>query len=95
VAGAPTNPVLHNSLGVTLWALGEKNDAIGFFRKALALDPDHADALSNLGVGLLDQGDRKEAEACFVKALALRPNNPSFRKNLDSVRDAGEEKDPA
>ncbi len=35
VAAAPDNPLLQNSLGVTLWALGEKSDAIGFFRKAL------------------------------------------------------------
>ena len=84
--------MLFNNLGVTLWALEEYDDAMGFYRKALALNPNHVDALANLGVGLWRADDLDAAEDHFSKALALRPNDAVFQKNLQDIRDARQKK---
>ena len=39
----------HNSLGIVLCALGRLDEVISDYKKALSLDPRHAEALNNLG----------------------------------------------
>jgi len=52
--------------------------------KALALDPNLAEAHAARGVALADSGRREEAAAAFERALALDPN--SFDANLSYAR---------
>src|SRR5690348_3016908 len=41
---------MFNNLGAALKALGDTSGAIAAYRRALAVDPNYADALNNLGV---------------------------------------------
>ncbi|MFL9904870.1 tetratricopeptide repeat protein [Paraburkholderia sp. RL17-337-BIB-A] len=60
----PTNLVC---LGGSLGAQGRLDEEEGFYRHALALDPDYADAHQNLAWLLLKRGDYKHGWAEFAK----------------------------
>ena len=44
------------------------------YRKALAVEPDCAEAHSNLGNALQNQGKPDQAVASYREALAIKPN---------------------
>jgi tetratricopeptide (TPR) repeat protein len=45
-----------NGLGYTNRKLGQFDDAIGYYRQAIALDPDYAEAREYLGEGYVTMG---------------------------------------
>jgi protein O-GlcNAc transferase len=53
---------------------GPVNEAVACFERALALEPDFAEAHSNLGSAFIRQGRLDEAMARFERALALKPD---------------------
>ena len=57
-------------------------EAAGYFRQALKLQPDHAEALNRLGVICLTQGKLDEAVASFQHLLTLKPDNVEAYFNL-------------
>lgn len=57
------------------WDL-EWDKAIGFYRKALALSPDHPGALTSLGLALLESEQYQEALKIYQHAGKLSPENP-------------------
>ena len=62
---------------------GRVADAEAGFKRVLAKEPDHADALNALGYTLTDATDRhKEALGYVTRALKLKPDSPAF---LDSM----------
>ena len=62
---------------------GRVGDAEAAFKRVLAKEPDHADALNALGYTLADLTDRqKEALGYITRALTLKPDSPAF---LDSM----------
>ncbi len=64
--------------------------AIGAYRKALELDPRHADAHLNLGCLLLDEGKAKAAVVEFHAALSCQPRNATASFNLGvALQDLG------
>jgi tetratricopeptide (TPR) repeat protein len=79
---APGSARAHYNLALTL-DRAQAGKALGIpeYRRALKLDPNHADALINLGA---DIGDRDPAEArtLFRRALTLKPNSASAHLNL-------------
>jgi tetratricopeptide (TPR) repeat protein len=60
-------------------AVGEAQTA---YRRAVALDPTHADAHLNLGRLLHEAGDLAGAEDCYRRAAALRPGDATPWFNL-------------
>jgi tetratricopeptide (TPR) repeat protein len=56
-------------------------DALGEYRRLLALDPDNFMAHNNAGLVLAGLDRRSEADAEFARALELRPDNPYVRFN--------------
>ena len=60
--------------------------AIDYYRQAVKLKPDLADAWNNLGscYGRLER--HQEAAAAFEKAVAADPGNERARKNLEQAR---------
>jgi tetratricopeptide (TPR) repeat protein len=57
------------------WDL-EWDRAIEFYRKALALVPDHPGAMTSLGLALLESENYKEALDVYQHAATLAPENP-------------------
>ena len=55
------------------------------FRRALELDPGHADAQVNLGVLLHERGDFEAAELCYRLALRATNDNATASYNLGVV----------
>jgi len=69
----PNDAQLHNYLGITLHARKRAGEAIGEFRKAVELDPGHAEAMFNLAVLLATDEVPQIAEATsyYEKARKL------------------------
>lgn len=55
--------------GMEFWWEGDRRSALKFFRRALKLDPQHADAHNHLGIACLDSRKLKEAERHFRAAI--------------------------
>jgi len=63
-------------------AEGRLDEAVAFFRRALAADPRHFDSLFDLALVLHRQERTSEARELYRKALALRPEHVDARFNL-------------
>ncbi|MFN4258996.1 MAG: tetratricopeptide repeat-containing sulfotransferase family protein [Gemmataceae bacterium] len=76
------NAAYHNSLGCCYQVLDRLQEAVACFRRALALQPELAEAMSNLGNALNNMGAAVEAEQHCRRALELRPDFPEAFNNL-------------
>lgn len=56
-------------------AVGEMDEAVGLYRRCVALDPEFFDGWHALGMALLKTGEVKEAIGCGLQAVTLRPND--------------------
>jgi tetratricopeptide (TPR) repeat protein len=79
------NLVAHNNLGNALMESGRLDEAIAQYRKALQIDPRHAEMHYNLGNVLLARGELDAALAEYQEAVKLRPDHPFARTNMASV----------
>ena len=61
---------------------GQWETAAGYFREAVARDPESVDALVGLGVSRYRLGDHGEAADALGRALALQPNRADARLYL-------------
>lgn len=57
------------NIGMEHWWRGDRQTACRWFRKALKVQPTHADAHNHLGIRNFDQGRLKQAERCFTSAI--------------------------
>ena len=74
---------LYFQLGATAERAGERQLAVRYFEKSIALDPDHADALNYLGYMWAEQKENlPRARELIERALKLEPENDAF---LDSM----------
>jgi type II protein arginine methyltransferase len=73
---------MFNNYGAVLNTLGDAGGAVAAYRRALALDPNYADAFNNLGVIYRSQGQRDKAIENFRLAVALKPDLEEARRNL-------------
>lgn len=76
------DPVLHNRLGVLYGRADRLDEAEQVFRRALALDPNYADAHANLASVYGRRGDLTAAIASLETALQHDPTNLLALKNL-------------
>ena len=65
--------------------MGMSDEAIAHYRKALAIQPDYADASCNLAGALLSNGDLDGAIAYYSACLAVSPNQAEAQYNLASA----------
>ena len=82
---APKDAAIASELGVLWLKLGEGQNALTEFGRALALDPHSPAALVNRGVGLLALGQDKAALHDFEAALAIDPCNQPARTNVENL----------
>ena len=74
---------VYSNYGYVLWALGRGKEAAAWLNKALAKDPENANALNSMGYILADEGVLLDKALAFCrKALNLQKTNPAY---LDSV----------
>lgn len=72
-------------LAVVQTAAGKYEEAVSYYNRALALQPRHAEALSNRGNALKALGRFEEALASYDRALALRPDYATGHSNRGAV----------
>jgi len=78
------------SQAVLLQSKGRHEQAESLYRRALRLEPNQVDALSNLGVIVARRGRVDEAVGLFERALKIDPHHFDAHNNLGIVRmDAG------
>ena len=70
----PDNYEAHNNLGYRLAVASRFPEAIGHYRRAVALHPEAA-SLANLGEALLATGETTQAIACLERAVRLQPDH--------------------
>ena len=76
----------YSFIGMTLAERGDSPDrAVAFYREALQLKPECAEAHNGIGVILARQGRLDEAAGCFADALRFKPEYPEARFNLARV----------
>ncbi|UCF78071.1 MAG: tetratricopeptide repeat protein [Candidatus Eiseniibacteriota bacterium] len=76
------NPVLRYELANAFHDAGKKHEALLHYDKAVALKPDHLEALVNRGVVLNELGRIDDAIASFERALSVNPRDPKAMLNL-------------
>jgi tetratricopeptide (TPR) repeat protein len=81
----PDRAVYHLNLGNAYAQTQRPREAEMEFRRAIALQPDYAEAYSNLGL-LLEPRDKAQAVALEEKALALRPTYAEPMKALARIK---------
>jgi tetratricopeptide (TPR) repeat protein len=80
-----TLPNAWNNLGILAAREGNTDEAIGFFQKALEINPDHAVALQNLGNAYRQKKDWDTAKKTLEHALALNPEDAEANYGLGMV----------
>jgi tetratricopeptide (TPR) repeat protein len=78
----PAHPLHCNNIGDALLWLGRREEALKWFNKALALQPDHIDALCNKAVWFRQDHRLKEAGKIYERLKFLHPNNARFDRDL-------------
>ncbi len=71
----------HHVLGVIQASQGKNDQALTSYNRALAMQPNHADTLSNRGNVLKDLRRLDEALASYDRALAVKPNHAGALNN--------------
>lgn len=82
---SPNSPRFNNMMGLELRDQKKNEEALRYFEKAVAANPNHVPALVNLGTEYRNMGKLPEAAATLEKALALEPNTLATYVNLMSV----------
>lgn len=84
----------HANLGLAQQALHRYPDAQRSFEQALAIEPDHPEALNNLGNLLREIGQPEAALPYFEQALRLKPEYAGVLNNRgNTLRDLGRHAD--
>jgi Flp pilus assembly protein TadD len=76
------NALAHYDLGLALATQGRPDEALVQYRKALAINPDYANAQTNIAIIFLARGRSREATALFRSAVKIDPGNADLHNNL-------------
>jgi tetratricopeptide (TPR) repeat protein len=76
---------LYRFIGREHCEAGQHLEALPFFRKAIALRPDYADAISEMAYAYLNLDRTDEALPYARRAAELRPDDPLYHFNLAAI----------
>jgi tetratricopeptide (TPR) repeat protein len=91
----PSFAVIHNNLGIALFAEQKNEEAISHFKMAIKLMPNDIKAHYNLGIALFAGQKNEEAIAHYKMAIKLQPNYTNAHYNLGNVLFAVKETEEA
>ena len=78
----PNVSVIYNIYGIINLALGNWDQSVICFSKAIKLNPAYAEAHYNLGIAQDSLERLEEAILSYTKAIELKPNYPKFYEGL-------------
>ena len=81
----PNSSFLHNISGVVYKGLGQLDTSIESYKKALAINPDHASVYYNMGNALKERGKLDEAIEAYNKALVFNPDYADAYNNIGNA----------
>ena len=81
----PGSSLVHNVCGAIHKSLGQLEASVDAFKKAIAIQPDYADAWNNIGSAFRDQGKLEEAIDAYKKALLIRPESAEAFNNMGNA----------
>ncbi len=79
----PGEPAVHYVSGQVSRACGDQQGAAEHFKRTLALDPEHSNAVNELGRISLDRGAASEAARHFIQAARIAPDQLAYGHNVD------------
>ena len=91
----PNNPILFNLAGACFFGLGQYENAVKNYKKAISIKPDFPDFHFNLGNSYMELGKLNNAVECFKKVLIYIPENFPTLFNLAASYQKLEEFDEA
>lgn len=77
-----------SNYALAMQELGETERAVEYFKRALAAQPQHVNAMVNLAAVRFDQGDVREAETLLRQALQIDPSHEVALSNLGYLEGA-------
>ena len=69
-------------MGDALQKTGKTDEAIGYYHKAIAIEPDYAEVYANLGTLHAQQKQWQSAIDCYRQALKIKPDFTAVEKHL-------------
>jgi predicted O-linked N-acetylglucosamine transferase (SPINDLY family) len=81
----PRSALVHLNLGLSLWALNRREDALAHFRHSVRFNPDNPDALFQCAYAFQSLQQPGEALKHWNGLLALDPNHPAALLNRGMV----------
>jgi lipoprotein NlpI len=81
----PNFSLVHNNLGIALFADQKKEEAISHYKMAIKVKPNHTLAYYNLGIAMTVQQNNEEAISHYKKAIKLNPNFTNAHYNLGII----------
>jgi len=79
------NADVHNLAGVAWKLIGDLDEAVASYRRALAINPDYHLAHNNIANVLAAQGRSDEAVAHYRRALEIKPDYTQAREGLNDL----------
>ena len=73
-------------MGAALEAIGKTEEALEAYTRAVAINPQHAEAQNNQGAIFIERGNLDEARQCFSAAIAAKPDFVDAHHNLSSLK---------
>lgn len=71
------NPVTFYNIGILLFNNQKTAESLGYFQKAVTVDPSFADGHYQIGLCYLNQGDMPKAKESLKKFLEIAPDHPN------------------
>ena len=78
----PNVSVIYNIYGMINNVLGNWDQSVICFSKAIKLNPVYANAHYNLGIALDSLGQLEEAILSYTKAIEIKPNYSKFKSEM-------------